>query len=52
MKVVHQRFRLKVSGDYERAAAWALFHGKVGYAVAALSGSKGKFNRSDKILHN
>ena len=33
---------LQASGDYERAAAWALFHGKVTRAVAALSSSKGK----------
>ncbi|RKP27136.1 WD40-repeat-containing domain protein, partial [Syncephalis pseudoplumigaleata] len=36
---------LQASGDYERAAAWALFHGKVGRAVAALSSSKDEKHR-------
>ncbi|KAI9597959.1 hypothetical protein BDF19DRAFT_433141 [Syncephalis fuscata] len=36
---------LQASGDYERAAAWALFHGKVARAVAALSSSKDEKHR-------
>ncbi|RKP10789.1 WD40-repeat-containing domain protein, partial [Thamnocephalis sphaerospora] len=36
---------LQKSGDYERAAAWALFHGKVSHAVAALSESKDEKHR-------
>jgi len=37
--------RMEHAGEYEKAAAWALFHGDKNRAISAISNSGGKSNK-------
>lgn len=42
IEIIYGSIRMERAGTYEKAAGWALFHGKTERAITALNNSRGK----------